>query len=110
MDNGEVLNLMTAGETSTLVLAGGYPAPDIRLFGQARLLILSSGEEQPAYISYQLSDFDPPVVGRDSSRKDLTVLLDEGWKDVLVSAVEALKSSKGSQRFLRLQKWAKPSL
>jgi hypothetical protein len=86
LDDGEVLNLMSAGESSTLVLAGGYPAPDIRLFGDARLLILHTDDARSDYMSYQVSDFDMPGANTNSAGKDLTVALDDGYKNFLVSA------------------------
>jgi hypothetical protein len=86
LDDGEVFDLMSASESSTLVLAGGYPASDIRLFGDARLLILHTDDARPDYMSYQLSDFDMPGANANCAGKDLTVALDGGYKNFLVSA------------------------
>jgi hypothetical protein len=86
LDDGEVFDLMSAGGSSTLVLAGGYPASDIRLFGDSRLLILHTDDARPDYMSYQLPDFDIPGAGADFAGKNLNVSLDGSYKNFLVSA------------------------
>jgi hypothetical protein len=85
MDHGVVLDSMSAGGSSTLVLAGGYPASDIGLSEDARLMILHTTDADPDYVSYQLADFDLPGANTNSAGKNLTVALDGGYKNFLVS-------------------------
>jgi hypothetical protein len=86
LDSGTVWTIMSAGEEATLVIAGGYPAPDIRLFGGARLIVLHTGGVGSDYVAYGLADFDQPGASTDFAGKAFNLLLDDGYKDFVVSA------------------------
>jgi hypothetical protein len=87
LDSGTVWTIMSAGqEAATLVIAGGYPAPDIRLFGDARLIVLNTGGADSDYVAYGLPDFDQPGASTDFAGKEFIVQLGDGYKDLVVSA------------------------
>jgi hypothetical protein len=86
LDSGTVRTIMSAGVDATLVIAGGYPAPDVRLFGNARLIVLQTGGVGSDYVAYSLADFDQPGASTDFAGRELNVLLDDGYKDFVVSA------------------------
>ena len=87
LDSGTVRRIMSAsGQEATLVVAGGYPAEDIRLFGGARLIVLHSGGTESDYVAYRLADFDVAGATEYFAGKDVSVLLDDGNKRFVVSA------------------------
>lgn len=86
LDHGEVHELMSASELSTLVLAGGYPASDIHLYSGARLIILHMADSGPDRQLYSIEDFDRPGASTNSAGKEFNVDLDGSYKGFLVSA------------------------
>jgi hypothetical protein len=87
LDSGTVRRIMSAGgEEATLVIAGGYPAEDIRLSGGARLIVLHSGGVEPDYVAYRLTDFDVAGASTDFAGKEVSVYLDDGNKGFKASA------------------------
>lgn len=86
LDSGTVRTIMSADGEATLVIAGGYPAADIRLFGGSRLIVLHTGGVESDYVSYRLADFDKPGATASFAGREVSALLDDGYKAFLVSA------------------------
>lgn len=87
LDSGTVRTSMAAdGEDATLVIAGGYPAEDVRLFEGARLIVLHTGGVESDYVTYGLADFDVAGSIEHFAAKEVSVLLDDGFKRLVVSA------------------------
>ena len=85
LSEGAVTGLMSASETGTIILAGGEPAADIRLFENGRLMILHTEDSRPEHESYALPDFDEPGATPNFAGKNLSVNLNGEFRDLVVS-------------------------
>lgn len=83
LDDGVVRNRMSAIEQSTLVIAGGNPPPEIRMFDDSRLIILEDQVGGPDYAAYRASDFD------EEGSKEFTVMLDGFFRSFRVSGPDS---------------------
>ena len=86
LDSGTVRNIMSADGDATLVIAGGFPASDIRLFDRSRLIVLHTSGAPTNHVVYRLADFVSPGASPSFAGKAVNLLLDEGYKGFLVSA------------------------